>query len=164
MPDAAALRPARRAQPRRCFRVRSHASAPPEAVWPLIAEAARWQEWSFLARSSLLRPGTPVPDGTGALRRFAVGPFGSREEVVAFSPPTHLGYAVGAGLPVRSYRADIVLRPEGGGTTIVSSVALEPLLPGTGRLLVLFTRQVVASRARACPLRRRLDLGVWLSS
>jgi len=148
MPDAAPVRPARRAQPRWYFQLRSHASAPPEAVWPLIAEAARWQEWSFLTRSSLLRPGSPVPDGTGAMRRFAVGPFGSREEVVAFAPPAHLGYAVRAGLPVRSYRADIVLRPEAGGTTIVWSAALDPLLPGTGRLLVLFTRAVVRRFAR----------------
>jgi hypothetical protein len=45
-----------------------------------------------MTRTYLLREGSPVPDGVGALRRLAVGPFGSCEEVVEFEPPVHLGY------------------------------------------------------------------------
>ena len=63
-----------------------------------------------MTRTFLLREGSPEPDGVGALRRFAVGPFGSCEEVVEFEPPTHLGYVARKGVPVRNYRGDIVQR------------------------------------------------------
>ena len=85
-----------------------------------------------MTRTFLLREGSPDPDGVGALRRFAVGPFGSCEEVVEFEPLTHLGYVARKGIPVRSYRADIVLRPDGAGTAITWTASLTPLVPGTG--------------------------------
>jgi len=82
------------------------------------------------------------------LRRFAVGPFGSCEEVVEFEPPTHLGYVARKGIPVRSYRADIVLRPDGGGTAITWTASLTPLVPGTGALVLASTRGCVQLFAR----------------
>lgn len=93
-----------------------------------------------MTRTFLLREGSPEPDGVGALRRFAVGPFGSCEEVVEFEPPTHLGYVARKGVPVRSYRGDIVLRPDGPGTAIIWTASLEPLIPGTGPLVLAYTR------------------------
>ena len=131
-----------------CYEVRAVTSAPPAAVWPLISESARWQDWSFLTRSFLLREGSPVPDGAGALRRFAVGPFGSCEEVVEFEPPAHLGYVARKGVPVRSYRADIVLHPPGEGTALIWTASLEPLLPGTGRAVLALLRWSVQLFAR----------------
>jgi hypothetical protein len=122
------------------YQVLGFTTAPPSVLWPLIGEAARWKEWSFLTKTYLLRAGTPVPDGVGALRRFGVGPFGSCEEVVEFEPPTHLGYAARKGIPVRSYRADIVLRAEGTGTAITWTASLQPIVPGTGALVLAFTR------------------------
>jgi hypothetical protein len=122
------------------YELRARSAAPPAVLWPLVGQAARWKEWSFMTRTFLLREGTPEPDGVGALRRFAVGPFGSREEVVQFEPPTHLGYVVRKGIPVRSYRADVVLRAQDGGTTITWSASLEPLIPGTGALMLAYTR------------------------
>ena len=122
------------------YKVLAHSTAPPSTVWPLIGEAARWKEWAFMTRTFLLREGSPDPDGVGALRRFAVGPFGSCEEVVEFEPPTHLGYVARKGIPVRSYRADIVLRPDVGGTAITWSASLTPLVPGTGALVLAYTR------------------------
>ncbi len=122
------------------YEVLARSTAPPATVWPLIGEAARWKQWSFMTRTFLLREGTPVPDGVGALRRFAVGPFGSCEEVVEFEPPTHLGYVARKGLPVRSYRGDIVLRPDGSGTAITWTASLQPLIPATGALVLAYTR------------------------
>lgn len=114
-----------------------------EAIWDLVAHASRWRDWSFLTRSYLLETGHPEPDGVGALRRFAVGPFGSSEEVVAFEPPGHLAYEARRGFPVRSYRADVRLSPEGGGTLISWSGALEPRVAYTGRLALAYARSVV---------------------
>lgn len=118
----------------------AHCRAAPSTVWPLVGEAARWKDWSFMTRTYLVREGMPAPDGVGALRRFAVGPFGSCEEVVEFEPPHHLGYEARKGVPARRYRGDIVLRPEGEGTALIWTGSLEPLLPGTGALALAYTR------------------------
>jgi hypothetical protein len=120
------------------YRVQSRSTAPVDAVWPLIGEAHRWKEWSFLDRSDLVTTGTPVPEGVGAVRRFTSHGVGSREEVAVWDPPHHLGYAILSGFPVRHYRADVALRPEGPGgtgTSISWSGSFDELIPGTGRLL-----------------------------
>ena len=100
------------------YRVGSRTDAPAEAVWPLLGEARRWREWSFLTASALERDGAPVPDGVGAVRRFSSYGVGSREEVVVWDPPRHLAYVVLSGFPVRHYRADVTLEPSGAGTRI----------------------------------------------
>lgn len=120
-----------------------HSAAPPAALWSLIAEVERWKQWSFLTRTFLLRPGGPDPDGVGALRRLAVGPFGSTEEVVAFEPPSHFAYVARKGMPVRHYRADVHLEADGEGTRITWRGALEPLVPGTGPLALAYARGFV---------------------
>jgi len=104
-------------------------------VWPLVGEAARWKEWSFLTRSDLEREGKPAPDGVGAIRRFTSFGMGSREEVVAWEPPHHLGYVILSGFPVRNYRGDVVLTAESGRTTLSWSASFDTKIPGTGRLM-----------------------------
>lgn len=125
------------------FEVQASSHASLDQLWPLVAEAERWKEWSFLTVSFLLREGSPTADGVGALRRFAVGRTGSEEEVVAFEPPFHLAYEARRGLPVRYYRGDVRLEPEGEGARIFWSGVLEPRWPGTGRLALLYTRAFV---------------------
>ena len=126
-----------------------HSAAPPSQLWPLIAEVERWKDWSFLTRTFLLRPGSPDADGTGALRRLAVGPFGSTEEVVAFEPPVHFAYVARKGMPARHYRADVHLDAEGDGTRITWHGTLEPLVPGTGHLVLAYARSFVARFLRS---------------
>ena len=137
-----------------------HCDAPVSEVWPLIGEAERWKDWTFLTRSYLVRKGAPDPDGVGARRRFAVGPFGSVEEVVAFEPPRHLGYVAHKGMPARRYRADVVLDAEGDRTKVTWTGSLEPLVPGTGPLVVAYARSFVARFTRSLvryTARRRSD-------
>jgi hypothetical protein len=117
-------------------------------VWPLVGEAARWKEWSWMTRTFLLRPGQPDPDGVGALRRFAVGPSGSREEVVEWDPPHHLGYIAVSGLPVRRYRADVDLRTDGDGTLVTWRGSFDTLVPGTGAPMRLILRRMTHGFAR----------------
>jgi hypothetical protein len=117
------------------FEIRATSRAPIEVVWPLVGEAARWKEWSFLTHSSLDREGEPAPDGVGAIRRFTSLGIGSREEVVAWEPPRHLGYVILSGFPVRNYRGDVVLTAEGGRTTLTWSSSFDTKIPGTGGLM-----------------------------
>jgi len=104
-----------------------------------------------MSRTYLLREGDPAPDGVGAVRRFAFGPGGSQEQVVVWDPPHHLGYVVLRGLPVRSYRADVLLADEGAGTVVTWRCSVEPLIPGTGALLrSVLERMVQGFATRVC--------------
>ncbi|HXW36247.1 MAG TPA: SRPBCC family protein [Acidimicrobiales bacterium] len=110
--------------------------APPQQVWPFVGEAARWAQWTFLSKSFLEREGDPAPDGVGAIRCFKFGPGGSREQVLAWDPPSHLAYTVlSGGFPVRNYRADVYLEPFGGGTRITWSSSYDEPVRGTGVVL-----------------------------
>jgi hypothetical protein len=122
-----------------------------EALWPLVGDATRWKHWSWMTRTSLVREGEPPPDGVGALRRFALGPGASLEEVVAWEPPHHLGYVVVRGLPVRHYRADVYLDADGTGTVVTWRCSVEPLVPGTGAALRFALERMVRGFAlRVC--------------
>src|SRR5947208_12067267 len=104
---------------------RSH--APIEAVWALLAHADQWREWTAFSKTELEREGAPDRDGVGAIRRFGFPIFTSREEIVAFEPPTHLGYILHAGLPLGGYRSDVTLTPHGGGAELQLRSSVEGL-------------------------------------
>lgn len=126
------------------FAVTGHTKASVEAVWPLVGVAERWKEWAWMTRTSLIRPGAGEPEGVGAVRRFGVGPFSSTEEVVAWDPPHHLGYVAHKGLPVRTYRADVHLDADAEGTTVRWSGSLDPLVPGSGPVVLAYVRGLVS--------------------
>lgn len=116
----------------RSVSVTARLDAPPERVWPLLAEVARWPEWSFVTKGTLVRQGSPDPDGVGALRHLTVLGVGSREEVLAVNAPTHLAYAIRSGFPVRNHRADVTLAPDGPGTVLTWAARFDPVVPGAG--------------------------------
>jgi hypothetical protein len=65
-----------------------------------------------------------------------------------------------SGLPVRGYRADVDLEPDGQGTAIRSRSSFDPKLPGTGwlirrRLARITERFVRGLAAHAAALDRR---------
>ncbi|MGD0392933.1 MAG: SRPBCC family protein [Acidimicrobiales bacterium] len=125
----------------------ARSTAPIEEVWPLVGEARRWKEWTFLTRSDLVRTGDPPPDGIGAVRRFTKFGIGSREEVVAWEPPHHLAYTIVKGFPVRHYRADVVLAPDGSGTTVSWSATFDTMIPATGRLMAVVVARMIGGFA-----------------
>src|SRR3954454_18964987 len=100
------------------YEVTEVSSAPPDKVFALLADGAGWSKWAgaMIVRSWWEREGDPAPGGVGAIRALGLGRIGSREEIVAYAPPHHLDYTILSGLPVRGYRADVRLTPEGGGT------------------------------------------------
>ncbi len=131
------------------YDVRATTTAPIDTVWPLIGEAARWKEWAGFTTAKLLKEGAPDPDGVGALRRFAFGPGGSQEEVVAWEPPHHLAYEIVKGYPARGYHADVELEPlASGGTSIRWQGRFDATFPGTGRVLQAVTNRLIATFAK----------------
>ena len=122
--------------PRKVVKVsaRAHSTAPPEAVWPLLADGGNWDRWARMSESKLQRKGSDDPNGIGAIRRFRTLRLVTREEVIAFDPPRHLAYRLLKGMPVRDYRADVELTPSGGGTDITWTSVF---FPGRDRAALL---------------------------
>ena len=133
------------------YEVTGQSTAPPEKVFELLADGAGWSRWAgpMIVRSWWEREGTPAPGGVGAIRALGMGKVGSREEIVAYTPPTHLAYTILSGLPVRDYRADVRLTPDGsGGTRIDWSGTYTPKVPGTGGALRLFLLATIGGFVR----------------
>lgn len=121
----------------RTIHVEETSRAPIEKVWALIADVSTWSEWGAFDEAELERPGTGVPEGVGALRRFKTGRVRNQEEVVRFEPPRGFSYETReTDVPVRDYHADVDLaEAPGGGTTIAWHSTFRARLPGTGWLV-----------------------------
>ena len=132
------------------YTVTARSSAPPEVVFDVLADGARWKEWAgpLAPNSSWDREGTPEPGGVGAIRKLGAWPVFSREEIVEYDPPRHLAYTLLSGMPVKDYRADVELTADGAGTTITWSGHFNPRIPGTGPLFVAFFKRVVGGFAK----------------
>ena len=132
------------------YEVTARSAAPPERVFELLSDATSWPRWAgpVIAHASWDRQGEPAPGGVGAIRKLGRWPMFSREQVVASQPPSHHAYTILSGNPVRNYRADVALEPDGGGTVIAWSATFEPRIPGTGHLLERVYRTLIGSVAR----------------
>jgi uncharacterized protein YndB with AHSA1/START domain len=131
----------------------ARSSAPPEAVWRLVADPLTWSDWGPWSEAEVLREGTPPPGGLHTVKRLKTFPSTVTEEVTIFEPPARLGYELRSGLPLKGYQASITLTPANGGTDIRWHAEFEPKLPGTGglyrRVLSRFTADTVKRLARA---------------
>jgi uncharacterized protein YndB with AHSA1/START domain len=121
-------------------------SAPPAAVFEVLADATRWREWAgrMITVSDWAREGDPTPGGVGAIRRLGRPPAFALEQILEYDPPRHLAYTIVRGLPVRGYHADIdLVAAADGGTTIRWSGAFEPKVPGTGALVAVVLGRIL---------------------
>ncbi len=138
---------------RQVVEVRADSTAPPEAVWRLLADVTTWTGWAGFDEAAYEREGTPPPHGVGAVRRFRSGRLRSKETVLVFDPPRQLSYDYAGSLPMKGYRADVTLSEHGGGTRITWHSEFSGRLPLSGPLLRAVVGRVlqdVASRlARA---------------
>ena len=105
-------------------RAEAEGSAPIETVWQLLSSVDAWPTWSRHKLARLEHEGNPTPDGLGAIRVLGTNPSKptkcNREEVVVFDPPTHFGYTLLSGLPLRDYRSDVRLFARGDGATRIT--------------------------------------------
>jgi uncharacterized protein YndB with AHSA1/START domain len=122
--------------------------APIDVVWDMVADARSYRTWTAMTASTLEREGDDTPDGVGAIRNFGTGNVLSREEVVAFEPPTHLGYVLLAGLPIENYRADVRLVPLGPRSCRVTWVGEFDCRRPTGFVMTRFLRFVLGDFCR----------------
>jgi uncharacterized protein YndB with AHSA1/START domain len=106
------------------------AQAPPEAVWELVANADRYSEWGPWSASGYENLGAQAPDGAGVIRWMRYGRTTTVEKVLESEKPRRLVYTVVKGIPVRNYRAEVTLTPEGEGTHIRWAASWDRTLPG----------------------------------
>jgi uncharacterized protein YndB with AHSA1/START domain len=69
-------------------------SAPPERVFEVLSDHARYDRFRGIRGSTLLREGQPPPNGLGALRRILIGPLRFEEEITVYEDPTRLDYLI----------------------------------------------------------------------
>jgi uncharacterized protein YndB with AHSA1/START domain len=124
----------------RHIEVTGRSAAPPERVFAVLEDGPGWKAWAGVPIAEYEREGVPAPHGVGAVRRFGNRVASTREEVLEHDPPRHLAYRILSGVPVRSYRADVTLTPDGTGTAIRWAATFTPKVPGTGWLLARFLR------------------------
>jgi Polyketide cyclase / dehydrase and lipid transport len=113
----------------------THSRAPRDVVWSILADGGGWAQWGPWSRSELERDGSPPPGGVGSIKRLARGRLTLREEVTEFEPPSRYGYRLLSGLPVRDYRAQVVLSDAADGTGIHWHSEFDARFPGTGGLV-----------------------------
>jgi Polyketide cyclase / dehydrase and lipid transport len=118
-------------------RIEHHATttADPATVYALLRDGAGWPTWSPIESCELERPGTPEPEGLGAVRLFRSGRVTGHDEIVELIPDRRFSYTHTSNLPIRNYRADVDLEPIAHGTAIRWVSTFDPKLPGTGLLM-----------------------------
>jgi uncharacterized protein YndB with AHSA1/START domain len=136
------------------YEVDLRSAGPPEVVFDLLVDRSRWPQWAgaMIRWSTWEREGVPAPGGVGAIGQLGSPRLHTREEIIEYDRPRHLAYTILSGIPVRGYRADVSLTPDGDGTRIHWAGSFEPKVPGTGALLRLMlggTIRGVAKRLAA---------------
>ena len=106
------------------------AQAALEVVWELVANADSYSQWGPWSASGYENLGAQAPDGAGVIRWMRYGRTTTVEKVLESQRGRRLVYTVVKGIPVRNYRADVTLTPEGEGTHIRWAASWDRTLPG----------------------------------
>jgi uncharacterized protein YndB with AHSA1/START domain len=116
--------------------VAADTTAPASTVYALLVESATWPRWSPMDSVEIERPGTPPPDGVGAIRVNRKGRTVGRDEIVELVANERFVYRSLSGVPVRDYFGDVTLEPtDEGGTRIRWHSSFFAKTRGTGWLL-----------------------------
>jgi uncharacterized protein YndB with AHSA1/START domain len=132
------------------------AQAAPEVVWELVANADRYHEWGPWSASGY-QSRADHADGPGVIRWMRYGRTTTVEKVLDAEKGRRLTYTVVKGIPVRNYRAEVTLTPQGEGTHIRWSASWDRTLPGRivhRRLRAIYPRVVsllIAAADRRVP-------------
>ena len=133
--------------------------APPEAVWPLLADHAAWADWFAMVDRMEV---TGAPTGVGGTRRIVIQRLPFDEEFTVWDEPRQFAWSVTRSwLPILSSMAEsVLLTPTDAGCRLDYTQGLQarrgfghvlgPMwrtnLPGIRRALETLKEQVEAGR------------------
>lgn len=94
--------------------------APPEPVFDVIVDHARYERFRDINTSELVREGDPPPNGVGALRKIRAGTiFRFEEEITHYERPVRMDYLIKkTNFPFEHQGGSIRLNEAGGGTQV----------------------------------------------
>jgi uncharacterized protein YndB with AHSA1/START domain len=118
-------------------------AAPRDRVWGIVADHEGMPAWFPVCEVIRRDPGSPDPNGVGAVRVVRALGLAIEERVTAFEPEERLEYALTQGAPVRDHRGEVVLACDGDGTRVRWRVRLRPLVPGTGWIVERALRRML---------------------
>lgn len=123
---------------------RSRADA--ATIFALEADGGRWSQWArpLVPQSAWERQGDPPPGGVGAVRLLGLRPLWVREETVAYEQDRRHEYVMRTPMPVRDYRAELVLTPTDGGTDVLWRGSFVERIPGTGPVFRVLVRGLLS--------------------
>ena len=90
-------------------------SAPPSAVWALLADGSAWSRWGSWSESAVEGGGELAP---GKVRMLYARPFRVRERITEMVPEERLAYEMLDGMKIQGYTSVITLEPADGGTLV----------------------------------------------
>jgi uncharacterized protein YndB with AHSA1/START domain len=139
---------------------RAESSAPPEAVFAVLADHERWPEWfPSVRRVTVLGPA----EGVGARRRVAIPGATVDEEFIIWEPGVRWSFTGVAAKPsvLRSLVEDCRLTPLASGGTSISYTmyldpprALVPVVRAAARVMRRNNARAVANLAERAAARR----------
>ena len=105
--------------------------AGPEVVWSLVADANTFPQWGPWNDGGY-RPPSAGPSHEGSIQWFRYGRRRtSVEQILKVDEPRRVTYTVVRGLPVKNYRAEVILTPtSSGGTSIRWAASWDKTLLG----------------------------------
>jgi hypothetical protein len=91
--------------------------ASPERVFEIMTDHVGFGR-AVNAEVRIERPGTPAPNGLGAIRAVKARGVTVREEVVRWDAPRAMDYRVIGGAPLQNHLGEIRVAPDGGGARV----------------------------------------------
>lgn len=122
-------------------------AAPVEVVWAVMTDHVRYAKWGSAKTVTIDRPGTPPPNGLGAIRCFHAGPVKVREEVTGWDPPVRMTYRLNSTQLTKEYTSEMALRDDDGATVLEWSSTFVPRVPGTSAVVRRIYERAVAKFA-----------------
>jgi hypothetical protein len=111
-------------------------------LFRLETDGAGWSRWAkpLVPQSAWERQGEPAPGGVGAVRLLGLRPLWVREETVDYEQDRRHVYVMRTPMPVRDYRAELVLTPAADGTDVVWRGSFTERIPFPGPVFRFLVR------------------------
>lgn len=119
-------------------------SAAPEIVGHALADHESMGDWWPQKQVELVKEGTLVRNGLGAVRQMRGLGVVLEEEVVAWLDHAGYDYRLRKGAPIKDHFGSIRILPRGEATLVQWRIEFRPLIPGTGAITQWLLRKLVA--------------------